>query len=301
VVRTSFLEIKANTDALHFIQELLRLSEVFRQRSPLQIDEVLARVEGWHFEIDTFPKAELAISEITRALLEAPTQADESTWILLFRTLQYETSIKELFSFDLHAIGGSHPLLIRLTICATPLYGLLADLLERCGALWDAKVVGFNDKEDILWDFFQRVDVRSYAWVSAFERTYFGESYERFAPSRERTRREKVVPYEASPQPVPDPLSSTVSSAAAPSQLFDSPAPQTEQPYSEMPRMYGPTEQKVTTVRQLLAEKRQGRHRNRPWSWACQRAEIDQKTAQKHLAAERTEWNTLNKKQQDRE
>lgn len=53
-------------------------------------------------------------------------------------------------------------------------------------------------------------------------------------------------------------------------------------------------------MRQLLAEKRQGRHRNKPWSWACEHATLDLKTAQKHLALERAEWDALNTREQGR-
>lgn len=64
--------------------------------------------------------------------------------------------------------------------------------------------------------------------------------------------------------------------------------------------MYGPTEEKIALVRQLLAEKQQGRHRNKPWSWACEQATLDLKIAQKHLAPERTEWDALNARDQAR-
>lgn len=64
--------------------------------------------------------------------------------------------------------------------------------------------------------------------------------------------------------------------------------------------MYGPTEEKVALVQQLLAEKRKGKHRSKPWLWACEQATLDLKTAQKHLAAERMAWNELNEKEQER-
>lgn len=71
--------------------------------------------------------------------------------------------------------------------------------------------------------------------------------------------------------------------------------------------MYGPTEVKIAEVRELLAQKRRGSHRGKPWSWAIAKASwtqehgpLDLKTAQKHLATERAEWDSLNAKEQGR-
>jgi hypothetical protein len=59
-------------------------------------------------------------------------------------------------------------------------------------------------------------------------------------------------------------------------------------------RIYGPTEEKISKMRELLAQKRDGKHRGKPWSWACSECGIDLKTAQKHLVAEREEWDEIN-------
>jgi cell division septation protein DedD len=314
----AFLEIKINTDALHFLQELLRLSEALRQRSPLQIDRVWVCAEGWFFQIEQRRETQPDINELTRAHLEVPAQADSSTWSLLFNTLQNEARVKELVSLELRMIGGSHPLLVRLTGCSSELYALLSELLERCGALWDAQVVGHTNGDSLLWDFFQRVDVRRHPWLRQLERVYFGDAFDHFAPSVERTERERPTPtaqdtvpnaaaappaQPATTQPPQDQDTVPKGAEASPAQpaLANSPTPSTQQPESNTPRrMYGPTEEKVAMVRQLLAEKRQGRHRARAWLWACREAGIDLKTARKHLAAERAEWDTLTARQSGR-
>lgn len=66
---------------------------------------------------------------------------------------------------------------------------------------------------------------------------------------------------------------------------------------SRAKRIYGPTEEKINKMRELLAQKRDGKHRGKPWSWACSECGIDLKTAQKHLGAEREEWDELHARQ----
>jgi hypothetical protein len=293
-----FLEIKINTDALHFLQELLRLSEALRQQSPLQIDHIWVRAEGWFFQIEMRRETQPDINELTRAHLEVPAQADTSTWMLIFNTLQNEMRVKELLTLELRTIGGSHPLLVRLTGCSVELYTLLSALLERCGALWNAQVVGHTNGDSLLWDFFQRIDVRRHPWLSQLERVYFGDTFDRFAPSVERKGRERPTPTAQPPQDTAPPAA--VAPPAQP-ELDDNLTPSMQQPESDTPRrMYGPTEDKVAMVRQLLAEKRQGRHRGKTWSWACERSSLDLKTARAHLSAERAEWNALSTKQKSR-
>lgn len=307
-----FLETRLDTDALHFIQELFRLSEAFRQRSPLRIDHVWVRVDGVRFPWDVFRDDEPEIDELTRADLEQLTSAGDSTWTLLFNTYQHQGRWKALYEVNLKVIGGSHPLLVRHLSCARELHQLLVDVLERCGSYWDAQVVSLQSHTD-FWDrFFERVDVRPHPWLDALKQRRFGAADARFAPSSTQDRAERP---ETSPADAP-----TVAWSSAPtpqdtariepmSEQEPQTAPQEERGKnrSSPPRIYSATEEKLALVRRLLDEKRQGRHRRKSWSWALSKAvtelnptPLDAKTAQKHLAAERAEWDALTKAASDK-
>jgi hypothetical protein len=343
VAQEPFLEIRVDTDAFHFIQELFRLSEAFRERSPLRIDWVWVQVKGVRFPYYQYEGDEPDIAELTSNDLEALTLPSESTWTLYFNTYQHESRWKELFEVELRRIGGGHPLLVRFQLCSDPLDSLLADLLSRCGSYWDAQIVSLPRQRD-RWDrFFHQVDVRQDPWLSALEHRYYGTAYESIAPSVSRTKREqppgtltdeksreqsskyaqavgKVTSDGASDLATAEAAGPTLSvvgvaqEAAAPSVSAETvapaetaahtraapespPAEATPTERSRAKRIYGPTEEKIGKMRELLAEKRDGRHRGRPWSWAYNECGIDLKTAQKHLAAEREEWDEINARQ----
>lgn len=141
VAQEPFIEIKLDTDAFHFIQELFRLSEALRESSPLQIDKIWVRVQGLQLHVGRFLNHEPDISDFTRADLETLTRSDHSVWRLLFNTFQHETHWKVRFEVELRMIGGSYPLLIRFLSCPEDLTPFLGDVLERCGSWWDAQVV----------------------------------------------------------------------------------------------------------------------------------------------------------------
>jgi hypothetical protein len=307
VAQEPFLEIRVDTDAFHFIQELFRLSEAFRERSPLRIDWVWVRVKGVRFPHYQFQGDAPDIAELTSDDLEALTLPAESPWTLYFNTYQHESRWKELFEAELRRIGGSRPLLVRFQLCSDKLDPLLAGLLERCGSYWDAQVVSFPRQHE-RWDrFFHQVDVRQDSWLSILERRYYGTAYESFAPSVSRTEREQPpvpvtdagrVAQEAAalsaPAQAPPSSETTAPTRASPESPPAEAAPTVHSPAT---RIYGPTEEKIGKVRELLAQKRDGKHRGKPWSWACSEGSIDLKTAQKHLAAEREEWDELNARQ----
>lgn len=337
-----FLEIRVDTDAFHFIQELFRLSEAFRERSPLRIDWVWVQVKGVRFPHYQFEGDEPDIAELASNDIEALTLPPDSTWTLYFNTYQHESRWKELFEVELRRIGGSHPLLVRFLLCSDKLDLLLADLLARCGSYWGAQVVSFPRQLD-RWDrFFHQVDVRQDPWLSELERRYYGTAYESFAPSVSRTEREQlpvtlteeglrqqsteyaqavgsVLSEEASERIAPEvarplsaegviqeaielsaPAQAVVPAEAAAHTMAAPDSPPVETSPMERPparRIYGPTEEKISKMRQLLAQKRDGKHRGKPWSWACSECGLDLKTAQKHLGAERKEWDELHARQ----
>lgn len=337
------LEIRVDTDAFHFIQELIRLSEAFRERSSLRIDWVWVRVKGVRFPHYQFQDDAPDIAELTSNDLEALTLPAESTWSLYFNTYQYESRWKELFEIELRRIGGSRPLLVRFQLCSDKLDPLLADLLARCGSYWDAQVVSFPRQHERWERFFHQVDVRHDPWLSVLEHRYYGTAYESLAPSVSRTRREqlpvtltdgepreqsneraetvgRVTSDEASELTAAEaagPTSPAVGVAQEAAALSTSaqtaalaepaahtraipespPAEATPTERSRAKRIYGPTEEKIGDMRTLLAKKRDGQHRGKPWSWACSECGIDLKTAQKHLATEREEWDAINARQ----
>jgi hypothetical protein len=317
-----FLELKINTDALRFIQELFRLSNAFRQHSPLQIDYIWLRVEGFESQNRKFDQIDPDISELSRVDLDLLTQPDQAKWTLIFNTFQYESRWKAHLWFDLQVIGGSHPLLVRMLSSDADFDPLYIELFERCAALWDAQIVSYGRNRE-LHMFFERVDVRPYPWLSDLERRYYGKAYDRFAPSVQQTRHERAMRAaeiaEKEADQDEDQVEPATAEAEVPSEANTngrapmSPpdtevSPQLAEPESEHyagireaaspddapARMYGPTELKVSQLRQLLAEKRQGRHGNKSWTWACEQVDLDLKTAQRHLAAEREEWRAIN-------
>jgi hypothetical protein len=143
VTLTPFLEIKLNTGAHYFIQELFRLCEDLREGSPLQINQIWVRVSDLRLRTNlaTNESVEPDIRELTGADLEAITQRSEATWTLIFNMLLEDGPWNAQFAFELRAIGGSHPLLVAFQVCSHDLYPFLADVLERCGSLWDAQVI----------------------------------------------------------------------------------------------------------------------------------------------------------------
>lgn len=312
-----FIEIKLDTDAFHFIQELFRLSEAFRQSSPLQIDKVWVRVHGIGLYGRPVPHQYPDISDFSRTDIKALTSSDDSLWTLFFNTFQHETFWKVYFEVELRRIGGSHPLLVRFISCLYDLEPFLADVLTRCGSWWDAQIVSFETNSPHWRSIFRNIDVRKSPFLSNLERRCYGKGYDRWAPSALRTARElaeqdnfgdeddsiegeadEYTSVESSN--VTGPEKPPFAQEAAPN---DSAAGQPEPPSGDIgpeqdapSRMYGPTEVKIAEVRELLAQKRRGSHRGKPWSWAIAKAPwtqehgpLDLKTAQKHLAAERTE------------
>lgn len=157
-----FLEIKVNTHARYLIQELFRLCEGFRTSSALQIDWIWVRVSDLrlHTNLAANEAIEPDIAELTDAQIDIITQQSETTWTLLFNTLQEGDRWKAHFDFELRAIGGSHPLLVAFHSCSQELYPLLGDVLERCGSLWDAQVVRHTPDHSTLRHFFRAIDVR---------------------------------------------------------------------------------------------------------------------------------------------
>lgn len=94
------------------------------------------------------------------------------------------------FAFELRAIGGSHPLLVAFQVCSHDLYPFLADVLERCGSLWDAQVIHHAPDNATLRAFFRAVDARPSPWLIALERRVYGNAFERFAPSSVRDQKD---------------------------------------------------------------------------------------------------------------
>lgn len=309
MVREPLLETKVDTDVFHFIQELFVLADAFRRRSPLRIDHIWVRIDGVRFPFGAFRDDEPEIDELTRADLEQLTGASESTWSLLFNTYQYQERWKALYEVNLKVIGGSHPLLVRHLSYASELDQFLTNVLERCGSYWDAQLVSIESHTG-HWDrFFEHVDVRPHPWLSALEHRYFGEAHACFAPSVRRTRTERLAigltdELTVVAPPAPSSEGTTSSKPLSEQELQVNPQAEPAKKRPSPPRIYSATEEKIALVRQLLDQKRQGRHRDKPWSWALSKAvtdlnptPLDAKTAQKHLAIERAEWDAINAKQ----
>jgi hypothetical protein len=191
LINTPFLEIKLNTALLPFLQEFVRLSTQFMESSHLEISRITAQISEPLIHSETARRHDLDITSDEYSQLELLAQSNFSSWRLWFHTHHLGSLWKEMISFQLQTIGGSHPLLIRFDGCSPELYLLLSQLLERCSVLWEARVVTVADPSHTLSHFFKIIDVRHYTWLAELERLYYGDCYERYAPSVQRTREEQ--------------------------------------------------------------------------------------------------------------
>lgn len=292
-----FLELKVNTDTLHFALELLRLAGDLRH----QIAPAARRVEVNASEIKPLICRvflhDVDITQCPRAPLEELNKLDESHWALSMVNAALEHRSSESFSFELRSIGGSHPLLVRLIGCSYSLYPLLEQVALRCHALWDGQLVLMRRQSHILYGFFQHIDARSSPWLSLLEQEFFGADYGHQAPSVQRTEREQASLL-AQPHRAPSsPSEKNVDAESdAPLLMKEVGSGQSDQRPARLARQpREETRAKLAKLRELFDDKQAGRHPQLSWNVACQRVNIDLKTAEAYEPQLKAAWQQMDK------
>lgn len=298
MAREPFLEIKVNTDSVHFALELFRVAADLKPRllpfrgeftvDASEIQPLIRRMFLYQVDIIHYP----------RASLDELSKLDRSEWTLSASAAGSSHRVIESFRFELHAIGGAYPLLIRLLSCSYPLYPLLEQVIVRCHALWDGQLVSIDRQSHTLYGLFQHIDARTSSWLSLLEQEFFGATYTDQAPSIQRTALErKVLSGRARSTAFQQPESAAADIGSDAHLLTKEMGSGHTDSLStrSLRRPREETRAKLAKLRELFTDKQSGKQSRLSWNFACQLAQIDLKTAEAYEPELKADWQAMDR------